>query len=201
MAVFSISPTTAPNEMSPASFDAGLDDRLDRDQRRSEAALHVVGAESEDPAVAQRRLGPEPVAREMFLVAGIGGVHVAGEQEVEAVAASAQMADRVRPALIDQRQVGLQAGPCASARRDSARRRSRCRSGSRCSRGRSGNRGHLGRDVRGGLREVGMRHVRNPCGAGDRSFILPAPPRSGRSGRCRSRSGSTTAAYAAAAAP
>jgi len=48
--------------------DAGLDDRLDRDQRRSQTAFHVARAESPDPAVAEYRLGLEPAACQVLLV-------------------------------------------------------------------------------------------------------------------------------------
>ena len=90
--------------------DAGLDDGLDRDQRRSQSAFHVARAEAPDPAVAKDRLGLEPVARQVLLVARIRCVHVAGEEEIESIAASAPMSDRIRPVFVDQRQVGLHAG-------------------------------------------------------------------------------------------
>src|ERR1041385_783050 len=61
-------------------FDARAGDRLDRDQRRGEPALHVVGAEPEHPAVAMDRLGLEARAgiAQMLLLARVGRVHVAG---------------------------------------------------------------------------------------------------------------------------
>ena len=45
----------------------------------------------------------------MLLGAGIGRVHVAGEQEVEPIAASAPVPDRVRPPGVDERQIGVHA--------------------------------------------------------------------------------------------
>src|SRR5450759_125714 len=85
----------------------GPGDRLDGDESAGEPTLHVVGAEPPDPAVAHDPPGLEPVAGEMFLLAGIGRVHVAGEQEIQSVAAPAQMPDRVGAAGIDQRKVGV----------------------------------------------------------------------------------------------
>ena len=153
--------------------DAGLDDRLDCDQRRRKPALHVVGAETEDPTVAQRRLGPESVAREMLLGAGIGRVHVTGEQQIEAVAAPAQMTDRIRSPLIDQRQVGLQAEP-VHAVREIARDLDLVA-------GRAWNvhevdqevADGIGRDVSGSTGEIGMGHSGHfLTGRGDRASLL-----------------------------
>jgi hypothetical protein len=93
------------------------------------------------PAVAERSLRPESVAGEMLLFAGIRGIHVSREQEIESVAASTQ-GGPPRSAGLDRPAAGRFAcRTCACARRDSARRQSRDPSGSICSRGRSGNRG------------------------------------------------------------
>ena len=118
-----------------ASSMPALHDRLDRDQRRRKSALHVVGAESPDPAVAIDRLWLEALAGEMLLVARIGRVHVAGEQEIEPIATAVPVADRVRPARLDQRQVGVHAG--ALHARDEILRDAdlAARSGLRCRRG------------------------------------------------------------------
>ena len=118
-------------------LDAGFDDRLDRDQRRGQSAFHVVGAEPEHPAVAEDRLRLEAVAGEMLLVAGIGRVHVAGEQEIEPVATPAPVSNRVRAALRRPAAGRCPCPTCACGRRDNARRRSPCRSCSGCSRDRS----------------------------------------------------------------
>ena len=87
-------------------LDAGLDDCLDRDQRRGQTALHVVGAKAPNPTVSENRLGLESITREMLLVTRIRRIHMASEKEIEPLAASAQMADGVRPAFVDQRQIG-----------------------------------------------------------------------------------------------
>jgi hypothetical protein len=52
-------------------LDAGLGDALDGNQRRGEAAFHIVGAEPPDPAVTINRLGLKPFAHEMLLVPGV----------------------------------------------------------------------------------------------------------------------------------
>ena len=158
IAVFSISPTTPPNEMSPASLMPAL--TIASIAISAEASpLFMLLAPSPKIQPSRDRLGPESVAGEMLLVAGIGRVHMAGEQQIEPVAAAAQMADGVRPAFVDQRQIGRPFRTCACARPDNARRRSPCRSGSRCSRGRSRqSRTVVGCDVSGGSGEVGMRH-------------------------------------------
>src|SRR5262249_10110705 len=91
-------------------LDAGRGDRFDRNQRRGKAALHIVGAEPKNPAVAIDRLGLKSLAGEMLLPPGIGCVHVSGEKEVEPMPATAPMPDRIRPAGIARRQIGVHAG-------------------------------------------------------------------------------------------
>ena len=94
-------------------FDAGPGNCLDRDQRGGKPALHVVGAEPPHPAVAIHGLGLKTRARiaQVLLPPGIRRIHVAGEQEVEPVAAPAPEACRVGTIGVDQRQVGIHAGP------------------------------------------------------------------------------------------
>ena len=103
-------------------------------------------------------LGLEAFADQMLLLPGIGRVHVAGEQEIEPVAMAAPVADRVRPPLVDQRQVGLHAGLAHPRRRDIARRRSPFRSARNVDEVHQ-QRAHVpGIDMRGGLGEIGMCH-------------------------------------------
>ena len=78
-------------------INTGLGNRLYCDECRGEPALHVIGAESPDPAVTKDRLRLESLAYEMLLLSGIRGVHVAGEQEIKPVAAPAPVPDCVRP--------------------------------------------------------------------------------------------------------
>ena len=94
----------------------------------------------------------------MLLVAGIRGVHVAGEQEIAPVAAAAQMSNRIRPARLDQRQVGRQARPAHAL--DEIMRDAGLVAG--CARDVDEidqQVAHaVGSDVRGGLGKVGMGH-------------------------------------------
>src|SRR5579883_168182 len=83
-------------------LDAGLRDRLERDQQAGEAALHVAGTEPPDPTVAKDAFGAEAFADQMRLVAAVGGVHVAGEEKIAPVAASRQVPDRVGSAFVDE---------------------------------------------------------------------------------------------------
>src|SRR5712691_3450113 len=97
-------------------------------------------------------------SREMLLLAGIRRIHVAGEQEIEPVAPPAPVSDRVRPACLDQRQVGVEACPAhalgeitgdadliAGRARDVDERHQQVAD-------------IVGGDVRGGLGEIGMSH-------------------------------------------
>src|SRR5262249_44778534 len=90
-------------------LDAGRGDRLDRDQHCGKPALHVVGAEPKNPAVAIDRLGLKALAGEMLLLPGVRRVHVSGEQEIEPMPATAPMPDRVGPAGTSGRSASMPA--------------------------------------------------------------------------------------------
>src|SRR4029077_15506125 len=119
------------------------------------------------------RLGLEPVARQVLLVARIRCVHVAGEEEIESIAASAPMSDRIRPVLVDQRQVGLHAGfahALDEILRDTDFLAGRARNIDQIDQQVAHT---LGRDVRGDVAKVGIGHERSGQGP-SRNGCAPA---------------------------